>query len=55
MYEAGGSGGGPLLIGSGVAAVVLPVTGGANSVVAIAAAVFSGLIVWGVSYSILNR
>lgn len=55
MYEVGGRGAGPLLIGSGVAAVVLPVTGGADSAVAIAAAVFSGLIVWGFSYSILNR
>lgn len=43
------------IISGGVAAVVLPVTGGASSIVSVAASVFSGLVVWGMSYHLMTR
>ena len=55
MYELGGKGAGSVVAGGVITAVVLPLTGGTDSVVAVAAAVLSGLVVWGLSYSLFSR
>lgn len=55
MYGGKGAGVVSTVVGGGVVAAMLPVTGGANSLVSVAVSVFSGLVVWGASYSLLNR
>jgi hypothetical protein len=55
MYGGKGAGIVATIPGAAVVATILPNTGGADSIVAVAASVFAGLVTWGVTYSLINR
>lgn len=55
MYGSKGAGVAATVTGGAITAVVLPNTGGADSIIAVAASVFAGLITWGATYVLVSR
>lgn len=55
MYEGGIGVAAATTLGATTTAVLLPNTGGSQTIIALAVAVLSGLLTWGLVYSRTNR